>query len=88
LNFFYRHQALFLGTENQMPIFNLHVHSKDLSAFNYERRDRYLSRYLNLTSIKLKTHFSFLDFLFHLTDIIRRLFRKAFKVLKSGLRGR
>lgn len=87
-NISFRNRNLFLSQEKQPTIFNLHIHSKDKKAFDYEKRNSYLSKVTKSGKIKSHTIFSFGDAWFHVSDIFVRALRKiSAKMIRLRLRG-
>jgi hypothetical protein len=78
LSFSFQNNNLILSQHKQSNVFNLHVHSKDIKAFDYRGRNSYLLKVTELRMIRPHTIFSFGDAWFHLSDIFVRGLRKIF----------
>lgn len=76
LNLSFRSGNLVLLREEPSSVFNLHIHSKDIKAFDYRERSSYLTRVTKFGMVKTQTIFSLGDAKFHLTDIFVRILRK------------
>jgi hypothetical protein len=88
LNLSFRSGNLVLLNEEPSSVFNLHIHSKDIKAFDYRKRSSYLTRVTKFGMVKTQTIFSLGDAKFHLTDIFVRILRKiSANMARLRLRG-